>query len=149
MPEIVYVTLRFVFLALLYVFVFLVARTVYRELKPAPVRAAPERASRNTSRGKRKARLVVTGGAGRKKQASWELGGEIVIGRAPECSVSLDDEFASNLHARIYQAEGRHYVEDLGSTNGTYVNDRRIHFQTELRGGDRIKIGRTMMEFRR
>ncbi len=149
MPEIVYITLRFVFLALLYVFVFLVARTVYRELKPAPARPATQKTSIRVTRGKRKARLVLADGKGSKKQASWELAGESVIGRAAECTISIADEFTSNQHAKIYQAEGRYYVEDLGSTNGTYVNGRRIHYPTELRGGDRIKIGRTVMEFRR
>jgi hypothetical protein len=149
LPEIVYVTLRFVFLSLLYVFVFMVIRTVYREFKPAPARPVTPRASAKAPRGGRKARLVIAGEAGRKKQASWELEGDVNIGRAPECAVSVDDEFASNLHSKIYQAEGRYYVEDLGSTNGTYVNGRRIHYPTELRGGDRVKIGRTVMEFRR
>ena len=149
MPEIVYVTLRIVFLVLLYVFVFLVARTVYRELKPAPARPAYARASTKPSRARRKARLVLADGTGRRKQTSWELAGEIIIGRASECAISIDDEFTSSLHAKVYHAEGRYYVEDLGSTNGTYVNGRRIHYPTELRGGDRIKIGRTVMEFRR
>ena len=148
MPEIVYVTLRFVFLALLYAFVFLVARVVYRELKPAP-RAAVERAAPRAVRGKRKASLVMAGGKGRKKQASWELGGEVVLGRAPGCAICVEDEFASNLHAKIYQQGGRYYVEDLGSTNGTYVNGRRINYPTELRRGDLVKIGRTVLEFRR
>lgn len=148
MPEIVYVILRYIFLVLLYVFVLLVARVVYRELKPAPrpreARAAPKR-----ERAKSRASLVIPGTGGRKKQASWDLAGEMVIGRAGECAISLPDEFASNLHAKIYQAEGRFYIEDLGSTNGTYVNGRRINYPTELRGGDSIKIGRTEMIFRR
>ena len=149
MPEIVYVTLRFVFLILLYVFVFMVAAMVYRELVPAPAQATVKRASARPPSSRRKARLVIAGDGGRRKLASWELQGEVVIGRAPECVVSLDDEFASNQHAKIYQAEGRFYVEDLGSTNGTYVNGRRVHYPTELRAGDRVKIGRTVMEFRR
>jgi len=149
LPEIVYVTLRIVFLVLLYIFVFLVARTVYRELRPVPARPASARAPVKTTRGRRRAKLVMTDGTGRKKQASWELAGETVIGRAAECAISIDDEFTSNLHAKVYRSEGRYYVEDLGSTNGTYVNGRRIHYPTELRGGDRIKIGRTVMEFRR
>ena len=149
MPEIVYVALRFVLLALLYVFVLLVARTAYNELKPAPSRPAVARAAARAPRGGRKARLVIAGEAGWKKQASWELQGDVTIGRAPECAVSIADEFASNLHSKIYRVEGRFYVEDLGSTNGTYVNGRRIHYPTELRNGDRIKIGRTEMDFRR
>lgn len=149
MPEIVYVTLRYLFLALLFLFIFLVARVVYLELKPQATRPRVERAAAKTTRGRRKARLVIAGEPGRRKQASWELRTEVIIGRAPECAVSIDDEFASNLHAKAYQAEGRYYVEDLGSTNGTYVNGRRINYPTELRGGDSIKIGRTVMEFRR
>lgn len=149
MPEIVYITLRVVFLVLLYVFVLLVARTAYLELKPAPARPAAAKASAKKPRGGRKAKLVIAGDAGRKKQASWELQGDVIIGRGEECGVTVEDEFASNLHTKIYQAEGRYYVEDLGSTNGTYVNGRRIHYPTELRSGDRIKIGRTVMEFRR
>ena len=149
MPEIVYVVLRYAFLALLYLFVFLVIRMVYRELKPAAPRPVPPRASAKTPRGGRKARLVMASETGRKRQASWDLEGDVTIGRAPECAVSVDDEFASNLHSKIYKAEGRYYVEDLGSTNGTYVNGRRIHYPTELRNGDRVKIGRTVMEFRR
>ena len=148
MPEIVYVVLRYTFLALLYLFVFLVIRMVYRELKPVAPRPVPPRASVKTPRG-RKARLVMASETGRKRQASWDVVGDVTIGRAPECVVSVDDEFASNLHSKIYQAEGRYYVEDLGSTNGTYVNGRRIHYPTELRNGDRVKIGRTVMEFRR
>ncbi len=149
MPELAYIALRFVFLALIYLFVFLVLRTVYLELKPMPVRPAVERVSAKTPRGGRKARLVVEGETGRRKQASWDLRGEVVVGRAPECAVSIEDEFASNQHSKIYQVEGRYYVEDLGSTNGTYVNGRRIHYPTELRSGDRVKVGRTVLEFRR
>ncbi|MEW6555411.1 MAG: FHA domain-containing protein [Actinomycetota bacterium] len=149
MPEIVYVSLRFVFLALLYVFVLIVARTAYNELKPAATRPAAARASARPPRGGRKAKLVVVSETGRRRQAGWDLEGEVTIGRAPECAVSIDDEFASNLHSKIYRAQGSYYVEDLGSTNGTYINGRRIHYPTELRSGDRIKIGRTVMEFRR
>lgn len=147
MPEIVYITLRYLFLFLLYVFVILVARVVYRELSPA----SPKTSVRETARGKRGRRrtvLVLVGEGKRRGRAEWEVRGEILIGRAPECSICLEDEFASNLHAKIYQMEGRYYVEDLGSTNGTYVNGRRINYPTELRGGDRIKVGRTLMEFR-
>lgn len=147
MPEIVYVSLRYLFLVLLYVFIVLVVRAVYRELSPAAevTTARPAPAPR---RRKRSAVLVLLDGEKRRGRRQWELGEELVIGRAPECSVRLDDEFASNLHAKIYRLQDRYYVEDLGSTNGTYVNGRRINYPIELRGGDRIKVGRTLMEFR-
>jgi pSer/pThr/pTyr-binding forkhead associated (FHA) protein len=150
LPEIVYVTLRYLFLALLFAFVFAVARSVYREMEPAPRPGAEKAAAKKAkAKAKGKASLVIPSPAGRRRQAGWELGEEMIIGRSPECGISLDDEFASNLHAKIYQLEGRFYIEDLGSTNGTYVNGRRINYPTELRGGDNIKIGRTAMEFRR
>jgi len=147
MPEIVFTVLRYFFLFLLYLFVILVVVTVYRELVPAPQRQRTRRAAA-VSRSRRGAGLVLLDVEGRRRREGWEITGELVIGRAPQCSVCLKDEFASNLHAKIYQMEGRYYVEDLGSTNGTYVNGRRINYPTELRPGDRIKIGRTLLEFR-
>lgn len=147
MPEIVYVSLRYLFLALLYLFVILVIRVIYRELSPAPAPAPAQRPAAPRRRS-RSASLVLLGGEGRRAKREWEIGEELVVGRSPECSVRLDDEFASNLHAKIYQLQGRYYVEDLGSTNGTYVNGRRINYPIELRGGDRIRVGRTLMEFR-
>ncbi len=145
MPEIVFTSLRYVFLILLYGFVVLVARMVYRELSPVS-RARPGRERVPGKRARRRAALVLIGEGKRRRE--WELLGETLIGRAPECSVCLDDEFASNLHAKIYRMEGRYYVEDLGSTNGTYVNGRRINYPIELRSGDRIKVGRSLMEFK-
>jgi hypothetical protein len=147
LPEIVYVTLRYVFLGLLYLVVFLVARLVYRELRPAPARqpAAPPRRERMG----RKPSLVALDERGRKTRLDAFVEDQVILGRGPECGVELKDEFASNLHAKIYQAGGRYYVEDMGSTNGTYVNSRRINNPTELRNGDSIKIGRTVIEFRR
>ena len=148
MPEIVYVVLRYVFLALLLVFVFLVAGVVYRELSPSP-RAKKGKVAKSTRIRGGKAPLTLTTASGKRKPARWELDKEVIVGRGGNCDIPIGDEFASNLHAKIYEIEGRFYVEDLGSTNGTYVNGRRITYPTELRGGDQIKIGRTSMEFRR
>ncbi|MBC7247291.1 MAG: FHA domain-containing protein [Actinobacteria bacterium] len=148
MPEIVYVTLRYAFLFLLYVFVLLVARTIYRELSPGREAQGERRPARKVS-GKRGPFLLLAEREGRRRRVDWDASREMLIGRAPECSLCLQDEFASNLHAKLYQVEGRFYIEDLGSTNGTYVNGRRINYPTELRGGDSIKVGNTLMEFRR
>lgn len=148
MPEIVYVILRYVFLALLLVFVFLIAGVVYREISPAPGAKKGKIAKSPRSRG-RKATLTLITASGKRKPSRWELDKEVIVGRGGNCDIPIGDEFASNLHAKIYEAEGRFYVEDLGSTNGTYVNGRRITYPTELRGGDQIKIGRTALEFRR
>jgi pSer/pThr/pTyr-binding forkhead associated (FHA) protein len=67
----------------------------------------------------------------------------VTIGR--EGTLVIDDEFASASHARFLVAHGRWYVEDRGSTNGTWLNGRRIHAAQLLKKGDKIRIGRTTM----
>ena len=65
------------------------------------------------------------------------------------CQVQLDDTYASQFHARIYRRDGSWFVEDLGSTNGTYLNQRRLTAPAEVRAGDRLRIGKTTLELRR
>ncbi|MDY6794828.1 MAG: FHA domain-containing protein [Actinomycetota bacterium] len=149
MPEIAYIILRYVFLILLIAFVLAVSWVIYREMSPARGASRGERILKQRRQRSRKASLVVSGSSSRRKAPVFELGDEMLVGRAGECGISIEDEFASNLHAKIYQQEGRYYVEDLGSTNGTYVNGRRITYPTELRPGDLVKVGRTVLEFRR
>jgi pSer/pThr/pTyr-binding forkhead associated (FHA) protein len=64
-----------------------------------------------------------------------------VIGRNPECALVLDDDFASGRHARVFQRDGAWFVEDLGSTNGTYLNEELLDGPRPLHPGDRIRIG--------
>jgi len=68
---------------------------------------------------------------------------EFTVGR--EGSLIVDDEFASGRHARFQVSRGRWYVEDLGSTNGTWLNGRRIQATQWLKKGDKIRIGHTVM----
>jgi pSer/pThr/pTyr-binding forkhead associated (FHA) protein len=68
---------------------------------------------------------------------------DVIAGRAGALAIS--DEFASGKHARFWVARGRWYVEDLGSTNGTWLNGRRIHAAQLLKKGDKIRIGHTIM----
>lgn len=68
---------------------------------------------------------------------------DVVVGR--EASLVVSDEFASGRHARFWVVRGLWYVEDLGSTNGTWLNGRRIHTAQLLRKGDKIRIGHTSM----
>jgi pSer/pThr/pTyr-binding forkhead associated (FHA) protein len=72
-----------------------------------------------------------------------------LIGRSPECALVLDDDYASGRHARIFEQEGRWLVEDLGSTNGTFVDNRRITAPTPLELGTTLRIGRTVVELAR
>ena len=77
------------------------------------------------------------------------VSGNMVMGRAPECELSLDDTFISQQHARLFAKNGSWYVEDLGSTNGTYVNDQRLAAPAMVQPGDRVRVGTTVLELRR
>jgi FHA domain len=75
------------------------------------------------------------------------LGDEVTVGRAANCSLSLPtDTFLSSLHARVFEQDGATHVEDLGSTNGTWVNDERITDPVTVRTGDRVQVGGTVLE---
>lgn len=78
---------------------------------------------------------------------SYQLRDDMTLGRASSCNVPLeDDNYASNRHARVVIRDGTVWVEDLGSTNGTLVNDAMISSPTALHRGDRLQIGRTVFE---
>ncbi len=73
----------------------------------------------------------------------------VLIGRNPECSLVLSDEFASGRHARVYAEGDQWWIDDLGSTNGTYVGPQRIDEHVPLHEGSRIRIGTTVLEVRK
>jgi pSer/pThr/pTyr-binding forkhead associated (FHA) protein len=77
----------------------------------------------------------------------FDLGEEVTIGRSPGCAVALeDDTFASSIHARVFRRNGEFWLEDLGSTNGTWLNDSKVDGLERLQRGDRVKIGSTLLE---
>lgn len=83
-----------------------------------------------------------------RRGAAFALGAEITMGRAAGCVVQItDDSYISSLHARVFHdVDGRAQVEDLGSTNGTYLNGERLARPQHLRSGDRIQLGGTILE---
>ena len=83
------------------------------------------------------------------KGKSFGLGDELLVGRADKCQLVLQDTYVSQVHARIFPRGEGVVVEDLGSTNGTYLNRRRITSATELQRGDQVKIGKTVLEVRK
>ncbi len=72
---------------------------------------------------------------------------ELLIGRAAACTLTLDDTYVSQQHARLVRRDRQYLVEDLGSTNGTFVNRERIVGPVVLHAGDRVQIGSTVLEF--
>ena len=77
----------------------------------------------------------------------FSLDGETTIGRSPLCTISIpDDSFISNVHARIVARDGGIYLEDLDSTNGTFLNSRRVDEPERLRRGDRFTVGNALFE---
>lgn len=153
MPEALLTILKFCFLALLWLFFLRVLWAVWAEVNspaPAPAsagspsRAAPVRASASET-----TRLKVIEPADR-RGTTYELGDELTVGRASGCQVALpDDSHASQLHARIFRKDGRLWLEDLGSTNGTYLNAKAVSAPVALRRGDRVQVGRTVLEVTR
>ncbi|MDZ7679865.1 MAG: FHA domain-containing protein [Acidimicrobiales bacterium] len=77
---------------------------------------------------------------------TYPLGDEITVGRAAGCQVTLDDTYVSQLHARIFQRDGELFVEDLGSTNGTYLNRTKVSGPMAMKSGDRLQVGSVVME---
>lgn len=150
MPEAILTILKFCFLGLLYLFVVRVVRAVENELSyeaPGPRRSFRwrRREASETSGRAYQLRMVEPPTA-----QTFPLSEEVTIGRAPGCSVALaDDTFVSQLHARVYIRDGRPFVEDLGSTNGTFLNQTRLTKVAPLRRGDRLRVGETVLEISR
>jgi FHA domain len=155
MPVLVLELLKYAFLVVLYIFIARAVKAVYIELRPQGGRkrtgkAAPAPARSSGRKAKRAARhLTVVEGGDKLKGKTLELGDELTIGRADKCHLVLDDTYVSQVHARIFARNDSFMLEDLGSTNGTYLNRRRISAPTELQKGDQVKIGKTVLELRK
>ena len=146
--------LKYALLALLYFFVYRAVKSVAVDLsgrRPAP--AGPQgdaktAAAPRGSKGRAPTSLVVHAPDARKPQ-TFRLSGALEIGRADSCQVRLEDTYASQHHARLSARDGSWFLEDLGSTNGTYLNDRRVQASQQVRSGDVVRIGKTVLELRR
>jgi len=150
--------MRFAFLALLWLFLFGMIRVIRMELRTAgaprvPVPAKPKskkaRAAAADGRPGRGAlsQLLVTEGSLAGTRVAL-TGKPILIGRANDSTLVLTDDYASTRHARISENNGVWYLEDLGSTNGTYVGSSKVTGPVPLEAGVVIRIGKTAMELR-
>lgn len=141
--------LKVAFLVLLYVFIVLVMRSATRDLAGAPqesivLGAAEAEAAR--ARLTPPARLVVVAGPGLPIGRVLTVSAPTVLGRHAQADVRLDgDDFASARHARLVPRADGLWVEDLGSTNGTFVGDERIERERRVRPGETLTVGRTKL----
>ena len=155
MSEIALTVIKVLFLALLWVFIASAVSVIRSDLfgrtvpmpdqpggqeleQPAP---PPKRTKR--TRGAPRVLMITQGSqAG---QSAELADGVVLIGRGADAQLSLDDDYVSTRHARVVSGENGIYLEDLGSTNGSYVNNQRITAPTTVSLSDTIRIGRTVM----
>ena len=145
------VALKFGFLAVLYLFLFWVSRSAWRELRrtsaPAPEATGFHPIGPGGRAAATDAWLAVLKGGGLDPGERFDLFGGLSIGRSPEADVRIEDRYASTIHARLYSRGASYYVEDMGSTNGTYLNGAVLEGEVELSDLDQIRIGDTEFRF--
>lgn len=143
--------LEFGIILLLWLFFMWVVRAVWVEVRPLKRKRRRGKSGDPVVDGKRRRTLRLhvirpDDQAGR----VYDVGEEVTVGRAAGCGVPIDyDSYASNLHARLFRLDGDMWVEDLGSTNGSWVNTVRIEERTKLEKGDLLQVGGTVFEVSR
>ena len=142
------VGLQFGFLAVLYLFLLWVSRSALKDLRTSPVggrEAAPADATSlyaaSGPDGDLQPQLVVERAPGHRSGLAYEIGEGAVMGRGDRAEIRLEDPFASSRHARLLRQGGIVVLEDLGSTNGTYLNEELLTGPQPLHRGDRVRIG--------
>jgi pSer/pThr/pTyr-binding forkhead associated (FHA) protein len=145
--------LEFGVIILLWLFFMWVVRAVWVEVRPLKRRkrrrGEDTEVGTTTDRKGRKGRVLRLHVIRPEDQAgrTYDIGDEVTVGRAPGCGVPIDyDTYSSNLHARLFRLDGNLWAEDLGSTNGTWVNTVRIGDRTRLEKGDLLQVGGTVFE---
>lgn len=166
MSEITLTLLRLGFLVLLWILVLSVTAVLRRDIfgaritrrgTPVPAGAggpaAPPPAASSggpPARDRRQDAMILVVTAGSLQGTSLTLSqAPVIIGRAPECTLVVEDDYASGKHARFFVRDGAWYVEDLGSTNGTFIGKTRLTAPTRIEIGVPVRIGRTVLELRR
>lgn len=161
MSELTLVLIRFAYLAILWIFVLSCISVIRSDMFGA--RLPRQAAGRGQARADRRSRprskpakprrgvptqVVVLEGANKGESVSLEKA-PLLIGRGNDAAIRLDDDYVSTRHARIASSGDEWYVEDLGSTNGTYVGSSRISQPTSLQLGTQVRIGKTILELRK
>jgi pSer/pThr/pTyr-binding forkhead associated (FHA) protein len=130
-------------LALIYLFFIRVLYAVWTEVRPprAP-RVRRGRAPRSSAAPGRLGIVAPESAVGQ----VFTIADELTIGRAAGCEVTIDDGYASQMHARVFRRDDQVLVEDLGSTNSTYLNREKVNRPTVVNRGDVLQIGATVFE---
>ncbi len=163
MSELTLMLIRFAYLAILWIFVLSAISVVRSDMFGARIDSTP-RADRKAekqarkqdrSRGKPAKRprgapthVAVVDGANAGETVSLDEA-PILIGRGADAAIRLDDDYVSTRHARIAVSNDQWFVEDLGSTNGTYMGSHRLTQPTTLQLGSKVRIGKTTLELRK
>ena len=162
MSELTLMLIRFAYLAILWIFVLSAVSVVRSDMFGARVEATP-RADRRAERKARKqagnrkptkrprgapTHVVITDGANAGETISLDEA-PLLIGRGSDAAIRLDDDYVSTRHARIGSSGDQWFVEDLGSTNGTYLGSSRLTQPTAIQLGSQIRIGKTTLELRK
>jgi len=155
MSDLVVLALKLLFLALLWLFVLFVGNVIRTdmfgrklatnevgELQPV---AELRKQKKQRSRTEKKLPSTLRISKGKQEGLTLSLGDAVRLGRAVDCELVLDDDYVSTRHAQIVRTDSGYMVEDLGSTNGTYVNNERVSTSTPFTTTDTLRIGRTLM----
>jgi FHA domain len=148
------VALKFGFLAVLFLFLLWVTRSAMKDLSRTGGGAAaaepvdPPNPRRRESampdlRAGVSPRLEVVAAMGHEPGTSFDVGNGATLGRSDGADINVNDPFASSAHARIFPRGDYMYVEDMGSTNGTYLNGRQVRTPERLKVADSVRIGDT------
>jgi hypothetical protein len=146
------VALKFGFIAVLYLFILWVSRSALKDLRrtdaargfvgPSDATGIHSPSSAPRAAGEEiDPRLVVERAPGHTPGMEYEIAEGAVMGRGDEVEIRLEDPFASSRHARIVRQGPICVIEDLGSTNGTYLNEELLNGPQPLHPGDRVRIG--------
>ena len=153
--------IRIAYLAILWIFVLSAISVIRSDMFGARIESTP-RAERRADRRARKAQgskptkrprgapthVAIVEGANEGETVSLDEA-PILIGRGSDAAIRLDDDYVSTRHARIASSGDQWFVEDLGSTNGTYVGSSRISQATAIQLGTQVRIGKTILELRK
>ncbi len=156
MSELTLFLIKISYLAILWIFVLSAISVVRSDMFGArmPATAREAEAPKTRRQPKQKARkgspthVLVVDGANKGERAELAQA-PILIGRGADAAIRLDDDYVSTRHARIAASGDQWFVEDLGSTNGTYIGSARITQPTTLTLGTQVRIGKTLLELRK